>query len=456
VLQEVVLPRLGQTVEEASIDAWRVNEGDAVKKGDILLEITTDKATLEVESYVQGTVLKIYADAGSTVPVNAVIAYVGDPDKDEAPAEPPTPVAAEEPAASAPASAGAPAGTATAAGTSAAPATASSAAVAAPSPPAAPQRPGRLFISPRAKRRAGIEKVTPLAVRGSGPNGRIVEDDVLAYVEKVNELRVTSTAREIAARRGVDLLTVKGTGTGGRIMKADVESAPALAPAGTGRTLEWTPARRIIAQRMSQSKAQAPHFYLQVEIDMTDAFAWRSEMKAAGTKVSFNDLIMKAIAVGFGEVPVMNASWAGEDIALHASVDVALAVSIDDGLVTPVVRGIDRLDLEGIAEQSAALIEKARGKRLAPFEYEGGTITVSNLGMYGVVNFIPIINPGQASILGVGEIADKVVAIDGGIGVRKMMGVTLSIDHRVANGADAAAFLQVVKAALESPRTSLG
>jgi pyruvate dehydrogenase E2 component (dihydrolipoamide acetyltransferase) len=453
VLQEVLLPRLGQTVEEASIDAWRVHEGDTVKKGDILLEITTDKATLEIESYVVGTVLKIYFEAGRTVPVNAVIAYVGDPETDQAPADPPTPVDEQEPAPVAPAAA--PAGSPAGGAPSAAPATASSSA-AAPAPPAAPHRPGRVFISPRAKRRASIEKVTPLAVRGSGPSGRVVEDDVLQYVAKVNELRVSPTAREIAARRGVDLLTVTGTGDRGRIMKADVESAPALAPAAAGRTLPWTPARRIIAQRMSQSKAQAPHFYLQVEIDMTDAVAWRTEMKSAGTKVSFNDFIMKAIAVGFGEIPAMNASWAGEDIALHSSVDVALAVSLDEGLITPVIRGIERLDLEGIAAQSSSLIDKARGKRLAPFEYEGGTITVSNLGMYGIVNFIPIINPGQASILGVGQIADKVVAIDGGIGVRKMMGVTLSIDHRIANGADAAAFLQAVKAALEAPRTSLG
>jgi pyruvate dehydrogenase E2 component (dihydrolipoamide acetyltransferase) len=167
-------------------------------------------------------------------------------------------------------------------------------------------------------------------------------------------------------------------------------------------------------------------------------------------------MIIKAIALGFAEVPLMNAAWSGPDeISLASSVDVSLAVSLEDGLVTPVVRGAENLDLAGIAAQSDKLIEKARNKRLTPFEYEGGTITLSNLGMFGVGNFLPIINPGQASILGVGAISDQVVAINGGIIVRKMMGVTLSIDHRVANGADAARFLQVLKAALESPGDSL-
>jgi pyruvate dehydrogenase E2 component (dihydrolipoyllysine-residue acetyltransferase) len=441
-LQEVLLPRLGQTVEEASIDKWCVSEGDVVKKGDILLEITTDKATLEVESFVEGTVLKIYAAAGETVPVQVVIAYVGDPEQDEAPAEPPDSFEVESEAGAAPA----------------APTASDAPAAARPASAAPSARSGRLIISPRAKARAEREKVTPLAIRGTGPNGRIVEKDVLAYAGKVNALRISPTAREIAFQRGVDLLTVAGTGTNGRIMKEDVEQAQTLSIGGgtAGNLLEWTPARRVIAERMSQSKREAPHFYLQVEIDMTQAVAMRGEMKAAGNKVSFNDMIIKAIALGLAEVPMMNAAWAGPDeIALESSADVSLAVSLDDGLVTPVVRGVEALDLAGIAAQSSVLIDKARNKRLAPFEYEGGTITLSNLGMYGVGNFLPIINPGQASILGVGAIADKVVAIDGGMAVRKMMGVTLAIDHRVANGADAAAFLQAVKAALESPADNL-
>ncbi len=434
-LQEVVLPRLGQTVEEASIDKWLVKEGDAVEKGDILLEITTDKATLEVESYFEGTVLKILAPAGQQVPVDTVIAYVGDPETDQAPeTPPPAPEPARTPQAVAPSAAAAP--------------PAPAAAAAAPS--------GRIVISPRARKRAETEKVSPLAIRGTGPGGRIVEADVAAYAGKVAQLRVSPTAKEVAYTRGVDLLTVKGTGTGGRIMKEDVEKAALLkVQPVAGARVKLTAMRRIVGERMAQSKREAPHFYLQMEIDMTEAVALREELAAAGTKVSYNDLIIKAIASGFEAVPMMNAGWAGDSVVAFSAADVALAVAIEDGLMTPVVHGVERLGLANIAEQTGRLIEKARTKRLAPFEYEGGSITLSNLGMYGIENFLPIISPGQGSILGVGRIADKPVVVDGGITVRKMMGVTLAIDHRVADGAIAAAFLQAVKDALESPQDAL-
>jgi len=436
-LQEVLLPQLGQTVEEASIDRWHVGEGDRVKKGDILLEITTDKATLEVESYVEGTVLKLYADAGETVSVNAVIAYVGDPAVDEPPEQPPLPLAEEAgPAAAAPAAPERPSG------------------AGAPSSAVAPA--GRLIISPRAKKRAQTERVTALAIRGTGPNGRIVEGDVAGYAERVAALRVSPTAKVLAFERGVDLLTVKGSGTSGRILKEDVErAAPLAVRAAAGAKVELTAARRIIGDRMAQSKREAPHFYLQMSIDMTEAVAVRQELAAAGTKVSYNDLIIKAVGAGFGEVPTMNAAWTGDGVTAFSTVDVSLAVAIEDGLMVPVVRNVDRLDLAGIAARTAELIEKARHKHLAPFEYEGGSITLSNLGMHGVDLFVPIINPGQASILGVGRIADTPVVIDGGIAVRKMMSVVLSIDHRVVDGAAAAVFLQAVKVALESPRERL-
>ncbi len=441
-LQEVLLPRLGQTVEAAIIEEWKVKEGDSVKKGDILLEITTDKATLEVESFVRGTVLKIYAAPGDEVPVEAVIAYVGDPAADTAPDAPPTPVTVEPAAEAAPGP------------TQSTPAAPVQAVPTAPAAPAAPARPGRLFISPRAKKLAEREKVTPLAIKGTGPEGRVVEADVVAYAACVAELKVTPAAKEVAYQRGVDLLSIRADG---RITKDDVEKAkPLPAPSAGGVTmLEMTAARRIIGERMSLSKREAPHFYLQMDIDMTDAVALREEMKAAGVKVSFNDFIIKAIALGFDAVPMMNASWAGGNVAIHRTVDVALAVSIDDGLMVPVARDVERQSIPQIAEQTGELIRKARGKRLTPEEYEGGTITVSNLGMFGVTNFLPIINPGQASILGVGKIEGKPVVMSGGITVRKMMAVTLAIDHRISDGATAAAFLQVMKDALESPRESL-
>ena len=436
-LQEVLLPRLGQTVESAIIENWQVKEGDTVKKGDILLEITTDKATLEVESFVQGTVLKLYAEPGDEVPVEAVIAYVGEPGADEPPDQPPTPVHAVPVA------------------QDAGPAQPAAAAAAQPVAAAAPARPGRLFISPRAKKLAEREKVTPLAIKGTGPEGRIVEADVVAYAANVAELKVTPAAMEVAYQRGVNLLSIQADG---RITKDDVEKARPLAgPAADGVTLlEMTAARRIIGERMAQSAREAPHFYLQMDIDMTEAVAVREEMKAAGTKVSFNDFIIKAIAIGFDAVPMMNASWVGGNIGIHDTMDVAIAVSIDDGLMVPVVRGVERQSIAEIAAQAGALIEKARNKRLTPEEYEGGSITVSNLGMLGITNFLPIINPGQASILGVGKIEETPVVVNGGVIVRKIMAVTLAIDHRIADGATAATFLQAVKAALESPRDNLG
>ena len=316
---------------------------------------------------------------------------------------------------------------------------------------------GKLIISPRAHKLAEHEKVTPLAIRGTGPGGRIVETDVAAYAEEVGKLRVSPTARELAYVRSVDLLSVRGAGESGRIMKEDVERARpvAVAPALAGTKVELTAARRIIGQRMSLSKREAPHFYLLMDIDMTAVVALREEMKAAGRKVSFNDIIIKAIAIGFREVPTMNATWTGDSIVIFSAMDIALAVSIEDGLMVPVVRGVENLDLEGIAAQTSALIDKARGKHLKPDEYEGGGITVSNLGMFDVDNFLPIINPGQASILGVGRITDTPVVVDGAIAIRKMMSVTLAIDHRINDGATAALFLKTVKDALESPKESL-
>ncbi len=439
-LQEVILPRLGQTVEKATIEKWYVKEGDIVKKGDILLEITTDKATLEIESFVEGTLLKTYVEAGEEIDVDAVIAYVGDPEKEQAPESPPE-LAKPEPSEKAPER------------------------LAETAPPhglegrqaAQPAAAGKLLISPRARKTAERKKVTPLAVRGTGPHGRVVEADVIAYAERVAQLRVSPTAREVAYERGVDLLQVEGTGDGGRVMKADVEKARPLAPAAAAGTkkVELTAAKRIIGERMARSKQEVPHFYLQTDIDMTEAVALREELKAAGTAVSFNDIIIKAVARGFEAVPMMNASWAGDCIAVNSTADVALAVATDEGLMVPVVRGVERQSLKQVAAHTAELIHKARSKRLTPLEYEGGGITVSNLGMYQVGNFLPIINPGQASILGVGQIADKPVVINGKIAARKMMAVTLAVDHRVADGVVASAFLQAVKNAMKSARHSL-
>ena len=450
-LKEVQMPKLGQTVEEATIELWHKQEGDAVAKGDVLLEITTDKATLGVEAYVAGTLRKQLYQAGEVVPVNAAIAFVGDPD-DEVTAE--MVAQAKAAAAAKPAKAPAPA---KAAAPSPQPAAAPDAAPL-PLPTLLPMAPlhaapaaGRIFSSPRARRVARERKVAIGIVRGSGPNGRIVERDVLDYADRVAQLRVSPTALELALGRGVDLTRLKGSGVDGRIMKADVEAAPA-APAG--RAVPLTAMRRIVAERLTYSKQTTPHFYLTIDVDMTDAVAFRKRLNAAGgTKISFNDLLIRACTLAFAEVPEMNCAWADGGILYRREVHIGLAVALDAGLIVPVVRDCDGRSLEQIAHATAALVEKARGKRLTPDEYEGGCMTLSNLGMFGVETVAPIINPGEVAILGVGRIAPRPIVRDGAVVVRQMTTLTLACDHRIVDGAIAARWVQAVQQALEAPET---
>jgi len=447
-IQKVTMPKLGQTMEKGVIEKWIKNEGDEVKKGDILLEITTDKATLEVESYAAGTLLKIVAHEGDEVPVNQLIAVVGDPGE-EIPEEllkapPPPPPAPEKVEAKAAAPAAAPS-RAPALSPVAAPAATATAVAPAPEPVAAPKR---LFVSPRARRLAQGELVPVKCLKGSGPGGRIVEADVKAYLEEVSSLKVTPAARALAFQKSVDIRAVTPSGARGRIMKEDV-----MAVADEiGEAVEPSAMRRVIAERLTQSKQQIPHFYLMLEIDMTDAVAWRKERNdRGGQKVSFNDMLMMACAKGFAEVPAMNRRWEGGMIIERRAVNIGLAVALDDGLIVPVIRHIERKNLDEVAAESARLVERARGKKLTPDEYEGGCLTISNLGMFGIDMFVPIINPGESAILGVGCIAERPVVRDGQIVARAVMHLTLAGDHRVLDGASAAGFLKVVREVLENP-----
>jgi len=442
-IQHILMPKLGQTMEEATVERWHKKEGDRVQKGDVVLEITTDKATLEVESFVSGVMRKILAPEGVTLPVNTPIALVGEPDDPL-----PDNLAELEAAArgeAAPVGAAAKAEAAEPSGAEAVP-------TAAQAPPAPP--PGRILISPRARKRAREAKVPLQVLRGSGPNGRIVEKDVLDYLARRDKIKATPTAIALAYERGVDITSISGTGTGGRVTKEDVLAAPVAAPAAAPaeRRIELTAMRRIVAERMAQSKREAPHFYLMMEIDMTQAVALRSRLNAEGrVRIAFHDLLIRACAIALREHPQMNVAWAGDAIRQRGEVNIGLAVALEDGLIVPVVRNADRLSLQEIARESARLVERARSKHLTPDEYQGGCLTISNLGMFQVDNFVPVINPGESAILGVGRIVQKPVVIDGGIHIRSMMGVTLSADHRSVDGAIAAAFLRRVKELLEAP-----
>jgi pyruvate dehydrogenase E2 component (dihydrolipoamide acetyltransferase) len=442
-IQQILMPKLGETMTEASVEKWRKAEGDPIRKGDVILEITTDKATLEVESSIVGVLKKILAPEKVTLPVNTVIALAGEPgdalpDNIEELLAAARGEKAAEASAAKPASEGAPA---------AAPAGVEAEAVPAPS--------GRIFVSPRARTLAKEARVPLQILRGSGPGGRIVEKDVSAHLALREQVRATPTAIELACERGVDLTALRGTGPAGKISKEDVLAAKVATTrpaAARERRIELTAMRRIVAERMAKSKREAPHFYLTMEVDMTAAAALRAKLNAEGkTRVGFHDLLIRACAKSFGENPMMNVAWAGDHLRVRAEINIGLAVALDEGLIVPVIRNADQLDLAATARASAPLIEKARSKRLLPDEYEGGCLTISNLGMFDVDNFIPVINPGESAILGVGRIAQKPVIIGGGVQVRSMMSCTLSADHRAVDGAIAAKFLKRVKELLEKP-----
>ena len=439
-IQKVILPKLGETVEVSTIERWVKNEGDTVATGDILCEITTDKATLEVESYYRGTLLKILAPTGRELPVGSVIAVIGD--KGEA--IPPELLAG--------AGAGAGAGTAKKAGAAAEKAATMLEAVAAAGPS------GQIFASPRARRVARELLVNLERVKGTGPGGRIVEADVQTHAKAARSVRASPVARRIAEREGIDLAAVAGAGRAGKVMKDDVLRAAAAVPAAEavtpGEIILLTPMRRIIAERMLESRQTIPCYYLEMDADVTDLVCLRNKLNAKGDgpKISFNDFVLKACAAALRTFPVVNSRWVEGGVQRRGEVHIGLAVGLDEGLIVPVVRDVDRKSLRQVSAESASLTEKARAKKLLPDEYQGGCMTVSNLGMYGIRSFIPIVNPGESTILGLGTVEDRVVFRQGGIQVRKLMALTLSADHRLVDGVQGAHFLEVIRDGLEAPQ----
>ena len=441
-IQKVTLPKLGETVEVSTIDKWLKAEGDAVAVGDVLCEITTDKATLEVESYHRGTLLKIIAPTGKELPVGTLIAVIGDVGE-KIPAD----ILAQ-------------AGRALAAArTAKAAATAAAAPAPAEALPAATG--GRLVASPRARRAAKELRVDLPRIRGTGPGGRIIEADVRAAAKAARAVKASPVARKVAARMGVDLAAVASAAAGGKVMKEHVlraaaaggRAAPAPAPGKPGEVVPLSAMRRIVAERMLLSKQTIPCYYLEMDADVTDLVCLRNKMNARqdAQKVTFNDFIVKACAVALRAFPPVNSRWVEGGIERRAEVNVGFAVALDEGLVVPVVRNVDRKSLAQVAAEAAGLVERARSKRLQPDEYQGGCLTISNLGMYGIRSFIPVVNPGESAILGLGMIEDRVVFRQGGIQVRKIMTLTLAGDHRIVDGAVGAQFLEAIRDALEAP-----
>ena len=400
--KEVRLPQLGETMDTGTVVNCLVKVGDEVKKGDIIFEIETDKATLEMEAPAAGFVKQILVAVDDTLPVGAPMLILGD--KDER-----VPQSVVDSLKS-----GAPAAQAPEAARAAEPAPAE----AAPDAPA-----GRIMASPRAKKLASDLGVDLSALTGTGPGGKITEQDVQAAAA-------------------------------GKASKPAAPLAPVAGPQPQlGKTVPLNRLQKITGERMLKSKREIPCFYLTVRADVTELVRLRTELNAAGgLKLSYNDFIMKAVAAGLEKFPIMTGQVDGESIKLAETINVGLAISVPDGLVAPIVKDVNKKNIRQLAQESQALIERARVNKLAPADLEGGCITVSNLGAFGIDNFIPIVVPGQCSILGVGQITDTCVPDNGNILVRKRMNMTLSVDHKVANGAYAAQFLDLVKKLLEDPK----
>lgn len=434
------MPKLSDTMSVGTLVKWLKKEGDAVKSGDMLAEVETDKATMELESFFDGTLVKIFAQAGSQVAIGAPLCAIGQPGEQvDAPAS--VAPKAATPAPAAPAAAPAPTAPTPAPAPVAPPPAPVAAPVPAPAPVAAAPAPeGRVKISPLAKKIAAQNNLNVAGLAGSGPHGRIVKADVLAAVANPALLQAKSAAPAAAAKSGAAF-------TGGTPSRTG--------PLQEDRTVPATNMRATIAKRLLEAKTTIPHFYLEIEVDAEPLLALRAQLneglEADGVKLSVNDFVLKASAEALRRVPGVNASWTGTGIQYFSAAHVSFAVAIEDGLITPVIRDAHTKSVFAISAEAKPLGKRAKEKKLKPDEFTGGTFCVSNLGMMGVTKFSAIINPPNSAILAVGTTVTKPVVKNGAIVVGQTMTLTLSCDHRVVDGALGAQFLAAIKDLLEKP-----
>ncbi len=433
-MDEVVLmPRLSDTMTEGVIAGWNKNIGDTVKKGDVLADIETDKATMELESYKDGILLYQGAKAGEKILVNDLLCIIGKEGLDVASIV----AAVKSGAQSTAAATAAPAAAQPAAerAANAAPVASVPSAPSAPAPVASQQtvvNEGRILASPLAKKLAEEKGIDLKYVKGSADNGRITKTDVDNYVPAT----VAATAVAAAGKPAAQSATAKQAVTG-QVSFTDVPVSQM---------------RKVIARRLSESLFTAPHFYLTMSIDMDAAIAARAKMnEVAAVKVSFNDLVLKATAMALKQHPKVNSSWMGDFIRYNDHINIGVAVAVEEGLLVPVVRFADAKSLSQIGAEVKEYAQKAKDKKLQPSDWEGSTFTISNLGMFGIDQFTAIINPPDACILAVGGISQEPVVKKGQVVAGNVMKVTLSCDHRVVDGATGAAFLQTLKQLLEEP-----
>ena len=426
---EFTMPQLGLTMTEGTVLNWLKSVGDPVALGDILVEVETEKVNYEVESTLEGVLLEILVPAGDIAKVKAPIAVIGQPGE-KVEKSVPEPVASSVPAESdLPASDPEPAAGA-----------------------GSGEAGGRIKASPIAKRLAREANIELGNLKGTGPDGRIVERDVRQYLEE-GKVKASPLAAKIATENRIDLSSIQKDE---RIMKEDV-----LAHMAQG-TSETTPApsvkepltgmRKIIAERMSMSWQTSPHVNMTVEVDMTSATDLKAKLvEAAGQKVSLTDIIVKCAAFALKEFPVVNASLQDDQIVSHSQINIGIAVALENGLTVPVIRDADRKTISGLREAIVSLSEKARSGKLSADDLNQGTFTVSNLGMYGIDHFTPIINPPQSAILGVCRVVDRPIVETGQVVIRPIMNLCLSFDHRLIDGAVGAQFLARLQQLLEQP-----
>ena len=420
---KVEMPKLSDTQEEGVLAKWNVEEGDKVESGDVVAEVETDKATMDVEVFDSGTILKILVDEGTTVPLGGLMAVIGEEGEDisdilEEAKNGGTDAEEQE--------------AAEAEGTE--------------KEQAAEKEEGKEEKSSADKKQKEESKAKK-SPSPSAKNGRI---------------KASPLARNMAKEQGIELSNVEGSGPQGRIIKRDIESyEPSEVPAFESTSREdkevrVSQMRKTIARRLSESKFGSPHYYETIDIDAARLIEGRASLnETIEGKISFNDIIVKACSVALRKHPMVNSSWQEDTILQHGDVNVAVAVAIDEGLITPVIRHSDQKGLERISSETKELAEKARNRDLDTDQLEGSTFTVSNLGMFGIEEFTAIINPPNAAILAVGAIRDVPVVKDGEIVPGKRMKMTMSSDHRIVDGATAADFLNTLQNLLENPLSML-
>jgi pyruvate dehydrogenase E2 component (dihydrolipoamide acetyltransferase) len=436
----IIMPKFGQMTEESAIVEWLKKEGDPVAKGDILFTIETDKSVMEVESFTEGTLIKIAVPPGVSVPVQSTVGFLGQPGEPIPAITVPSPKASEPPPGRGLLQPSAALETAAAGGK--APEDWRTPGRQAPAA-AVPQAPSRFRISPRAAMLAKDAVIDATRIQGTGPEGRVIEKDVENYLQQrgYDTLRISPAAKELAAKEKLDVLAIQSTD--GRITVPDIQRALAERPK------PMTDMGKAIAQRLSLKFRDTPHFYITVAADMTELITCCSQFKATGAACTVTDCIAEAVVLTLQEFPDVNGSTDGKATHWNRHVNLGIAVSLEQGLVVPVIRAAEQLSLLELCRQSKALVEKARAGKAAPDELSGATFTISDLGMMEVDSYAPIITPGRSATLGLASAQPQPIVRGGEIVVRQMMKLTLSCNRRIVDGVLGAKFVNAIKTKLE-------